>query len=262
MIALITPTGARPNQAYLFKFFMQRQTYDGAVVWIISDDCEPRTTDHITPDFRLNWTVIKLYPHPPWRQGMNTQARNIEECINCLMINYDEKDIEAIFIIEDDDYYRPTYLERMMARFNDFKVLGEMNTVYYNVMFRTYFINRNTSHSSLFQVALRPVMLPLFKSCYHERFIDFKFYEKLHAQEFVRRGEVGFFNENNLAIGMKGITGRGGIGAGHGRLLNMYPDPQMTWLYSQIPHEDAKLYEGYYGNYRQSQHLLFTKKSD
>jgi hypothetical protein len=105
-------------------------------------------------------------------------------------------------------------------------------------------------------------MIPLFATCYHERFIDFKFYEKLHAQEYVRRGEVGFFNEGNLALGMKGIIGRGGIGAGHGKLLNMIRDPQMLWLRTQIPPEDVQLYEGYYGNYSQSQHLLFTKKSD
>lgn len=262
MIALITPTGARPSQINMCRYFMQHQTYTGAVVWIILDDCLPLTTNEITADFRANWTIIKLYPHPPWRQGTNTQARNIAEGINCLMINYLETDIEAIFIIEDDDYYRPVYLERMMARLQNYKVLGEMNTVYYNVMYRTYFINRNTSHSSLFQVALRPEMIPLFKSCYLERFIDFKFYEKLHAQEYVRRGEVGFFNENNLAIGIKGIAGRDGIGAGHGKLMNMLPDPHMTWLITQIPIEDAQLYEGYHRNNRQSQHLLFTKKSD
>ena len=262
MIALITPTGARPNQIEMCRHFMQRQTYTGTVVWIITDDCQPRTTDHITNDFREGWTVIKLYPHPPWRPGMNTQARNIEEGINCLLINYAAADIEAIFIIEDDDYYRPIYLERMMARLQNYKVLGEMNTIYYNVLYRTYFVNRNTSHSSLFQVAIRPEMVPLFASCYHEKFIDFKFYEKLHAQEYVRRGEVGFFNENNLAVGIKGIIGRGGIGAGHGKLMNMLPDPHMNWLQTQIPIEDAKLYEGYYRNNGQSQHLLFTKKSD
>jgi hypothetical protein len=167
--------------------------------------------------------------------------------------NFNEKDIEAIFIIEDDDYYRASYLERMMARFGNFKVLGEMNTVYYNVLFRTYFVNRNTSHSSLFQIAFIPEMLPLFKSCLYDRFIDFKFYEKLHGREYVARGEVGFFNENNLALGMKGMPGRAGIGAGHGKLMNMHPDPNMIWLKQQIQ-DDAKYYDGYYGNNSKSQH--------
>jgi len=262
MIALITPTGARQNQISLCTYFMQRQTYQGDVVWIIVDDCFPRTTDGITTDFKANWSILKVYPYPVWRQGMNTQARNITAGLDCLFANYQEKDIEAIFIIEDDDFYKPQYLERMMARFGEYRVLGEMNTVYYNVYYRNYFVNRNTSHVSLFQLAIKPDLVGLFRTVFAERFIDFKFYEKLHAQEFVRRGEVGFFNENNLAIGIKGMHGRAGIGAGHGKLMNMLPDPHMNWLRTQITIEDARLYEGYYGNNGQSQHLLFTKRSD
>jgi hypothetical protein len=253
MIALITPTGARPGQFALCQMFMQRQTYAGEVAWVIVDDAQPRSTNAINGSFKPSWTIIKVYPEPPWRIGQNTQGRNIEAAVNALLANYAEKDIEAIFIIEDDDYYRPQYLDRMMQRFADFKVLGEMNTVYYNVFFRTYFINRNTSHVSLFQLAFRPEMIPLFASCYGQRFIDFKFYEKLHAQLYVHRGEVGFFNEGNLAIGMKGMPGRAGIGAGHGKLLNMLPDQAMLFLTQQIQ-DDAKLYEGYYGNHGLPQH--------
>jgi len=259
MIALITPTGARPNQFNLCQFFMRRQTYLGKVIWVIIDDAEPVSISQIDENFKPDWTIVKIYPKPSWQLGQNTQSRNIETGINILSQNFDLKDIEAIFIIEDDDYYRPIYLERMVDRFQQYKVLGEMNTVYYNVYFRTYFINRNTSHVSLFQLAFRPEMIPLFATCYREKFIDFKFYEKLHAQFFVHRGEVGFFNEGNLAIGMKGMPGRAGIGAGHGRLLNMHPDPQMIFLINQIQ-DDAKHYERYHGYHGLPQHDILSKK--
>lgn len=254
MIVLITPTGARPIQIELCRQFMQRQTYAGKVVWIIVDDCIPRTTDMITEGFKENWTIVKIYPTPAWLPGQNTKARNIAAGIE-FTINY--KDIEAIFIIEDDDYYKPQYLQRMMDRMI-VKVLGELNTVYYNVFYRNYFINRNQSHVSLFQIAFTPDMVPLFKTCYNDRFIDFNFYQKLHAQGYVQRGEVGFFNESNLAIGIKGMKGRTGIGAGHGRLMNMLPDPGMNYLISQIGIEDARLYEGYYGYHGQPQRRLFN----
>jgi hypothetical protein len=237
---------------------MKRQTYTGQVLWVIIDDGIPRTTIFIPDNFRDNWSIHKIFPQPAWQPGNNTQARNIIAGLDFIEMNY--KDVEAIFIIEDDDYYKPQYLERMMSRFNGFKVLGEMNTIYYNVIYRTYFVNRNTSHSSLFQIAFRPEMIPLFRSVMKEKFIDFKFYEKLHAQEYVRRGEVGFFNEGNLAVGMKGIPGRAGIGAGHGRLLNMLPDPQMKYLLTQIPLEDAQLYERYYNGHRFAQHDILTKR--
>ena len=259
MIVLVTPTGCRREQINLCKMFMERQTYTGEVTWIIVDDCTPRTTDQINTGFRENWTVLKIYPHPPYG-GVNTQARNMTAGFNCIDANFKPEDIEAVFIIEDDDYYKPQYLERMMARFDGYKVLGEMNTVYYNVLYRTYFVNRNTSHSSLFQIALRPEMMPLFRSCFAEKFIDFKFYEKLHAQEYVRRGEVGFFNEDNLAVGMKGIPGRAGIGAGHGRLLNMLPDPGLIYLNKILINGDSKFYEGYYLNRRSAQHPLLANR--
>jgi hypothetical protein len=252
-IVLITPTGNRPAQIELCRCFMQRQTYTGEVVWIIVDDCNPRTTDMIGEGFKDKWTIVKIYPTPAWTTGQNTQARNIAAGID-FAANYNP---EAIFIIEDDDYYKPQYLQRMMDRMT-VKVLGELNTVYYNIFYRNYFINRNQNHVSLFQIAFTPDMIPLFKTCYNDRFIDFNFYQKLHAQGYVGRGEVGFFNESNLAIGIKGMKGRAGIGAGHGRLMNMLPDPGMNYLISQIGPEDAKLYERYYGNHSQPQHRLFN----
>ena len=258
MIALITPTGSRLEQFKLCAMFMQRQTYKGKVTWIIIDDAYPSTTDQVAEGFKDKWTIIKVYPTPIW-QGQNTQSRNISAGIDALLANYKEDQIEAVFMIEDDDYYRENYLERMMMRFANFKVLGEMNTVYYNVFYRNYFVNRNTSHISLFQLAFKPDMIPLFKTCYNERFIDFKFFEKLHAQGFVGRGEVSMFNEGNLALGMKGMPGRAGIGAGHGKLMNMQPDSRMDYLISQI-HEDAKLYEGYYGDRGVTQHALFAQR--
>ena len=247
MIALITPTGARIAQFQLCAKFMQRQTYKGEVTWIIVDDAYPVTTEIVGAGFKDNWTIIKVFPFPSWNNGENTQTRNISSGIDTLLENYKMVEIEAVFMIEDDDYYRANYLERMMDRIQPFKVLGEMNTIYYNVYFRRFFINRNTSHVSLFQLAFKADMIPLFATCYNERFIDFKFYEKLHAESYVRKGQVGFFNENNLAIGMKGMPGRGGIGAGHGRQMNMLLDQNMNYL-TKLIQNDAQLYARYYRN--------------
>jgi hypothetical protein len=241
--------------------FMKRQTYAGDVTWIIVDDCIPRTTDAIQQGFKDKWTIVKINPTPNWSHGMNTQSRNMRAATDFVLSYFKEGEVTALFIIEDDDYYKPQYLERMMARLNGYKVLGEMNTIYYNVFYRNYFINRNTSHVSLFQLAFKPEMIPLFTSCYDDRFVDFKFFEKLHAQGFVGRGEVSMFNEGNLAIGMKGMSGRPGIGAGHGRLMNMRPDPHLTFLSSQISPEDVQLYAGYNGGRGEPQHPLFAKRS-
>ena len=253
MIALITPTGGRAVQIKLCSTFMQRQTYTGKVVWIIIDDCMPRTTDIIPENFRENWTIIKSYPIPLWNPGLNTQGRNLSVGINILLQNYNEKDIEGVFIIEDDDYYRPVYLERMMVQMNNFRLIGEINTIYYNVFYRRFFNNGNNCHASLFQIAFSSEAIPMFRECFPARFIDAHFFMLAAGQG------VNLFNENTLSIGIKGLPGRAGIGAGHGRAMNMRQDINLNYLNSLIG-PDTALYEGYFGGDRVQRGYLNTRR--
>lgn len=241
MIILITPTGFRARQFELLKIWMLRQTYLDEVAWIIVDDCIPITTNCVAENFKDKWTIIKIYPSPVWK-GQNSQARNIGAGIKVMRDNFNNKDIEAVFIIEDDDYYRPDYLERMMINFKSYHLIGERNTIYYNVVHRRYITNANIIHASLFQTAFKIEVLPIFESCYSAKFIDCVFWSK------VRNNYL--FYENDLAIGMKGMSGRGGIGAGHSRAMNMKDDSSLQYLQKLIGTEDAKYYEEYYILYK------------
>jgi hypothetical protein len=229
---------------------MRKQTYTGKVVWIIVDDSLPRSTDMVTADFRPDWTIIKIYPIPLWTIGQNTQARNITAGINVLA-NYKREEIEAVFIIEDDDYYRPRYLERMMANFQSFHLIGERNTIYYNVQWRRHITNPNTIHASLFQTAFKYDVIDIFKQCIPNKFMDCVFWSKVPNKYL--------FYENDLAIGMKGMPGRGGIGAGHSRAMNMREDANMNYLRSLIG-EDAMFYESYYQANIDQRIPLFAKR--
>jgi hypothetical protein len=239
MIVLITPTGGRPIQFNLCAKFMKRQSYTGKVMWIIIDDCEPRTTDEVKDDFRNNWTIIKEYPVPVWQPGQNTQARNISVGINIILSL--KENIEAIFIIEDDDYYKSIYLEHMMTFLKGFWLAGETRTIYYNVFLQKYAINGNIHHVSLFQIAFTTEAIPALETCYAERFIDFAFSQKVSNKNL--------FTDGNLAIGIKGLPGRYGIGMGHQMSSNWrWPtDINMNYLRSLIG-DDIELYRSYYGN--------------
>jgi hypothetical protein len=59
---------------------------------------------------------------------------------------------------------------------------------------------------------------------------------------------------------MKGMPGRGGIGAGHKLAFAMNPDPNMKYLNNLIGEEDAKEYVRYFSDYRNSQYSLFNKR--
>ena len=252
MIVLITPTGGRPDQFNLCRLFMERQTYQGKVVWIIVDDCIPVTTDCVQENFKENWTIIKVYPQPPWRPGQNSQGRNISMGLNTMLSNYKMEDIEGIFIIEDDDYYKPIYLEQMTPRLAGVQAVGEKNTIYYNVYYRTYFHHPNTGHSSLFQTAFTVDALDIFGHCCNEAYIDMSFWTRVTS--------VNLFNENNLSVGIKGMPGRYGIGAGHTRLRNMPRDNEWHYLISLIGMEDTKLYTRFYGGGNTRPSLLHGRR--
>lgn len=227
MIALITPTGARAKQIELCAQFMKRQDYEGEVLWVIVDDAIPITVDCITEDFRPGWTIVKEYPKPAWVYGQNTQYRNL--LAGCAVVK--KFDVKAVFIIEDDDYYSPRYLREMMERMGKYDIIGEQCTIYYNPILRGWINNNNKNHSSLFQTAFAPSMIPTFERiCVSKngRFIDMTLYRRFG----IPLERINLFKADNLAVGIKGISGRAGIGQGHRLKLRekLAPDPNMDKL--------------------------------
>jgi hypothetical protein len=210
MIALITPTGARPRQIELCAKWMKNQTYKGKVLWVIVDDAIPPTIDHITKDFKEGWVIEKVFPTETWnKKSGSTQARNILKAIEVVR---EYKETVSVFIIEDDDYYAPNYLEFMVEKLKWHRLVGERNTRYYNINIKGCRECANTTHGSLFQTAFRVCLLNAFEHCakLNPKFIDLKFWRTVpfsHSHLFI--------SEERLSIGIKGMKGRDGIGAGH-----------------------------------------------
>jgi hypothetical protein len=248
MIALITPTGARPYQIQLCAFYMQRQTFAGEVCWVVVDDCQPRTTDFLTKEFRAGWEIIKVHPRPYWHAGQNTQGRNLAAGVAALLAAHKAKDIEAIYIIEDDDWYRATYLQEMYVAVRDYQLTAETHTVYYNIEFMRWHENQNDRWGSLFQTVFKPSVLSEFEKIYTEKFIDYVLFKA------VTKGVNLFRRTEKLAIGIKGQAGRSGIGAGHRFNTTLKPDPTGQQLREYIGN-DAKyylqreLYDGHSSNF-------------
>ena len=237
MIALITPTGGRSKQINLCAEFMRRQDYTGKVLWILIDDVEPKTIDCICIEdgFKKNWELVKVFPLVKWRQGQNTQAKNLLTGIQ-IVEKYD--DIEAVFIIEDDDYYCPQYLRKMMEKLEGYDIVGETNTIYYHIPRQKYRRNRNERYSSLFQTAFTMNTLPLFKKVckQYNKFIDITLYRV--AERILK---IKLFNSEYLAVGIKGLPGRSGIGMGHNGYANMNSDPGLEVL-KKLLGDDYKYY--------------------
>jgi len=226
MIILITPTGGRGYQFKLCAQYMLRQTYTGRVTWIITDDVLPISSGAVREDFRDGWDVVKLYPRPYWQLGQNTQGRNLAEAVRYITTKMDLKAIRGIFIIEDDDYYKPCYLEVMQEKLKGHSLIGQTCTYYYNVTHKRWHKNLNYAWSSLFQTAFTPAILPLFNTLYGEKFIDYRLFE-LAQKKLLFDGEP-------LSIGIKGMAGRDGIGAGHNKNTLPNSDPLSRKLFELV----------------------------
>lgn len=222
MIALITPTGARRRQIELCAQWMSAQDYKGEVLWILIDDADPTTINCIPEEFREGWTIVKLYPEPRWKPGQNTQARNLLAGLEEVK-NYT---VDAVFIIEDDDYYKSEYLSVMVANLQGFDITGEQCSFYYNVAAQYWMQCKNRNHSSLFQTAFTPSIIPVFEKVCIERirFIDMLLFQRIPMRK------TNLFLGQNLSIGMKGLPGRAGIGMGHRPYGRMTPDKDLAKL--------------------------------
>lgn len=224
MIALITPTGARPKQINLCAKFMHQQDYKGGVLWVIVDDGDPITTDGIKEDFKTGWKIVKVFPKEKWRVGKNTQSHNILTGLEVVK----QYKVRLVFMIEDDDYYTPRYLREMESKIGNHDVIGEQYSIYYNPVRGGWYSNENKHHSSLFQTAFKPSIIPIFEEICRRRmvFLDIALYR--HSP--VKRERIKFFVGEHLAIGIKGLNGRPGIGMGHRRMIKLHDDPKMKRL--------------------------------
>lgn len=148
-LTLITPTCDRPAGMRLCRNWMAAQTFGGPVEWIIVDGGRhPYPQIGGMPD---NWTVRhEPMPHVP-KATVNFRG-NLARGLTLATHN-------RIAIIEDDDHYKPAWLQWLADRFDDgHQLIGEARSRYYDVAQMRWRQMHNGRHASLCQTAFtRPV---------------------------------------------------------------------------------------------------------
>ena len=199
----LTPTGSRSEGLALLGEYIDAQTYQGRLTWIIVDDCDPATR---IPKVRAGIEVIVMRPEWRWNQGMNTQ-------VGCLRAGLLEVPEEAVlFIIEDDDIYLPAYMETSLAAIESAEIVGEIDSRYYNIATEHWSILKGRFHSSLAATACRGGALKLLRELCDSnirKMLDFKLWKQF-------TGSKRLMLSHNV-VGIKGLPGRPGIGVGHRR---------------------------------------------
>lgn len=228
-VTLVTPTGNRPDSFAICEKMMASQTFQD-FEWVVVDDGETpiKTTMH-----------QRHIPGPVrWQEGYNTQRFNLNAAIPYIRGEY-------VFMIEDDDYYHPRYLETYLHLLEAFDMVGEGNAKYYNIKNKAYMEQKNYTHTSLASVAFNIGVLPTFLRALHsgDKFFDITFWE-LAQKEQIRNL---IFCNKNLSVGIKGMPGRVGIGIGHSpKAYNSDPFGTVLkrWVGEEMYSVYSKLYKG------------------
>jgi len=209
MLTLLTTTGNRPEAWRLCQRWMERQTYTGAVRWIIVDDGEQPQEINV----KRKWEIIVLRPEPFWRNGDNTQARNIQAGLELVGVD------DRLVIIEDDDWYSSDWLEWVDLQLDSADLIGEGCAKYYNVSTKRWKDHQNRSHSSLCSTAMKGKAIDAFRSVARAKiqFIDVLLWQAFSPNRVI-------VESKSRVIGIKGMPGRSGIGYGHSNNFNGKPD--------------------------------------
>jgi hypothetical protein len=225
VLTLLTATGARPEAWAICERLMARQDYAGPVHWIIVDDgpeAQPVTFEH------EGWTLQVIRPAPLWQPGQNTQSRNLLAGLRAVGAD------ARLVIIEDDDWYAPSWLRTVDAALANAELVGEHRARYYNLPMRRARQLSNTQHASLCSTAMRGAAIETFRwACNrHAKFIDLELWRK-HRSRYLFGG--------NRVCGIKGLPGRDGIGMGHSKDFAGTHDPDGRILREWIG-DDADMY--------------------
>lgn len=227
LVTLITPTGGRPEAFTQCEKYIKNQTVKNPLQWIVIDDCNPPT--------KCNLGQVYYRGTKTWEEGINTQRYNLDQAISHIKGEY-------IFIIEDDDYYSPTYLETMISLLQLAPIVGEGIAKYYNLKVPGHKILYNYENASLCQTAFRKGYIPDFYKALHsgEKLFDLEFWNKIKLKKI----PALLLWNLNLSIGIKGMPGRSGItGQGH-EDKGYYYDATFSKLKELVGPIEAQFYIG------------------
>lgn len=231
MITAITPTGDRPLAMSLCERWMMNQTVRPDQ-WIVVDD----GMTPIVPTAAMEY----IRREPRAGDPRHTLAINLLQAIP--LIKGDK-----ILIIEDDEYYAPTYVEEMSKHLDGSKIAGITQNRYYHLPTGGYYMMHNKGHASLAQTAFTSAFIPTFRGAVEASmyvdFLDIRMWrmakQSLNRQvkfgsralttrsrgtHDMPKSELTLFSDADrpLYVGIKGLPGRAGIGMGHN--AGMYPN--------------------------------------
>jgi len=137
-VTLITPTGDRPGSFALLERWVARQTYQGSVQWIVVDDGNRPTVCTRGQEYvRRNRGV---------GEPRHTLSLNLVEGLRRVKA-------PLVVVAEDDEWWGPEYLARMVWRLSVADLVGEQHSRNWCMGRRAWTERNDSTHASLCRTA-------------------------------------------------------------------------------------------------------------
>ena len=223
-VTAITPTGDRPLAFALCQQWMKNQTRPPDQ-WLVVDDGKVP----MIPSWGMQYVRREPQPEDP----KHTLALNLRAALPLIQG-------DNVVIIEDDEYYAPDYIKEMSRQLDEHRVVGIMRAKYYHIVSGGYMQIANTAHASLAETGFKKSFIPTVKELLEASsnpFLDTRLWQKA--------GSLGYLfvdAKKPLYLGMKGLPGRAGIGAGHKTTLYKTVDSSDRAILKRWVPKDFRVY--------------------
>lgn len=242
MITLITPTGDRPLAFALCQLWIKNQILQPDQ-WIVIDDGQIPLTPLMPMDY------VRRSPIPG---SGPTLLQNLAAAAP--LVKGDK-----VLIIEDDEYYAPDYVLRLSEYLNGHEVVGICRSKYYHLPSGKFLRIGNTTHASLAQTSFRSTFIPSFVSQLKgDTYLDMRIWRVIGSRGFLFDDRA-----RSLYCGIKGLPGRGGIGAGHRENLYRSKDSgNRTQLREWVPVDFSYYFDILSGALTTENHREYFRKRE
>lgn len=191
---IITPTRDRPACMKMTERFIKRFTVQPKQ-WIVVDDGENQC-DVDCSDY------VRRTPSP---EDVFTLRDNIFDGLDYVKC-------DKILVIEDDNWHSPDYAEYMLSKFENYKLIGEGNSMYYNVPHHCWLSMGNWKHAALCQSGFTRSAIPTVKIiCRKPRrkliYLDIDMWARMSPKKLMKPEIVRFVALRGLDCGRKGSSG-------------------------------------------------------
>jgi hypothetical protein len=236
-LTLITPTADRQAALRMCQRWMQRQTFDGRVQWLIVDDGEHHSRPTLVRD---GWTVTHV--RKPRAANNNVSLSFRGNLATGLM----RASSDRICIIEDDDHYKPSYLQWVSDSFDaGYELIGEARARYYDLRRGRWRRMANRRHASLCQTSFgRSAVVPWLAGpsgqlrTSKRTTVDIRLWRK-----FRRQLKTRLLRDSLHVTGMKCLPGRTGITHESSlRIERTQPDRDYAVLRNWVGSDDTAAY--------------------